>query len=148
MEEQELERQLAIELEKHSETALKAMSDVIMSLPEKAIQLNFEIFPAQDGDGFFSIRANLDGPYLYVLNKAIDSVADIFNPKYVEGKIEPYIPTVDPFDIDYVANNIVVDCSAKWLSKLWSQLNSTNIQIPVLIVGHDDYGTITPVQLR
>lgn len=148
MEEQELERQLMTELQKHSESALKAMSDVIASLPEKAVQLNFEIFPAQDGDGFFSIRANLDGPDLYVLNKEIDSVADIFNPKYVNGNIEPYIPTVDPFEIEYEANNIVVDCSAKWLSRLWAQLDTANIQVPVLIVGHDDYGTITPVLLK
>lgn len=148
MEELELERQLTIELEKHSENALKAIDDVIASLPEKAVQLNFEIFPAQDGDGFFSIRAKLDGPDLYILNKAIDSVANIFSPKYVEDKIEPYIPTVDPFEIDYEANNIVVDCSARWLSKLWTQLNSANIQIPVLIVGHDGYGTITPVRLK
>ena len=64
------------------------------------------------------------------------------------SQIEPYIPTVDPFDIDFEANNIVVDCSAKWLAKLWSQLNTKDVQIPVLIVGHDDYGTITPVRLK
>jgi len=136
MDEQALELQLSVELEKHSRHA------------SKAIQLNLEIFTSQDGDGFFSIRANLEGPDLYVLNKAIDKVADIFDPKYVDGEITPYIPTVDPFDIEYEANDVVVDSAAKWLSKLWGNLDVEKISIPTFIIGHDEYGTTTPIQLK
>jgi hypothetical protein len=148
MDEVTLENQLMIELEKNSVSALDAMKAVIGSIPEKAKQLNFEIFPDQDGDGFFSIRANLEGSDLYVLNKAIDDVADIFDPKYINGEIVPYIPTVDPFDVDYEVNNVVVDCAAKWISALWETLDNSNVHIPVFVVGHDDYGTITPLKLK
>lgn len=148
MDEQTLKVQLDAELEKHSDKAIHAMQGVIDALPEKARQLNFEIFAAQDGDGFFSIRANLDGPDLYVINKSIEPVADIFDPKYVNGEITPYIPTVDPFDVEYDANDVVVDCAANWLSKLWEKVAADKVQIPVFIVGHDEYGTITPIQLK
>ncbi|MCU7811451.1 MAG: hypothetical protein KZQ77_09455 [Candidatus Thiodiazotropha sp. (ex Notomyrtea botanica)] len=148
MDEQTFELQLNAELVKHSDNAKNAMQRIIDSLPEKARQLNLEIFGAQDGDGLFSIRANLDGPDLYVLNKTIDHVADIFDPKYVNGEITPYIPTVDPFDIEYEANDVVVDCAAKWLSQLWEQLVIAQVHIPVFIIGHDEYGTITPIQLK
>ena len=143
-----LVEQLNLELEKHSDAAKNAMQLVLDAVPEKAKQLNFEIFPAQDDDGFFTIRANPDGPDLYVLNKHIREVADIFDPKYIDGEICPYIPTVDPFDIEYEANDIVVDCAANWLAKLWKNLNISHVKIPVYVVGHDDYGTITPIKLQ
>lgn len=143
-----LEEQLKIELEKHSNEAKSAMQLVLNALPKNAKQLNFEVFVTQDGDGFFTIRANLDGPDLYVLNKSIGEVADIFDPKYIDGEICPYIPTVDPFDIEYEANDVVVDCAANWLAKLWKGLNISEVNIPVYVVGHDDYGTITPIKLK
>ncbi len=148
MDKHTLEEELNRELEKHSNTAKNAIQVVLNALPEKAKQLNFEIFPAQDGDGFFTIRVILDGPDLYVLNKSISEFANIFDPKYIDGEISPYIPTVDPFDIDYEANDVIVNCAANWLANLWNGLNISKVSIPVYVVGHNDYGTVTPRKLK
>jgi hypothetical protein len=43
----------------------------------------------------------------------VGHVADIFDLKYANGEIIPYIPTVDPFEIECEANDIDVDCAAK-----------------------------------
>ena len=149
MKKEEYKNLLEKELIKNSEDALSAMKATIAALPEKSKHLYFEIFTSQDRDGFFSIRANLDGPDLYVLNKAIDNVADIFDPKFINGELKPFIPTTaNPFKIEYELNDVAVDCAAKWLSELWKQLDSNSVSVPVSIVGHDDYGTTTPITLK
>lgn len=148
MEESELQAELNSVLSEHTKEATEKLNIVLNNIPEKAISINLEIFTSQDREGFFSVGVNLDGPDLYVLNKAIREYVDIFDPKYTENGIEPYIPTVDPFEIEYEANDTVVDCVANWLREIWDNVNKENITIPVYIVGHDEYGTTTPIQLQ
>lgn len=147
MTEEQLKKELAQELEKHSDVTIEKIKNVLKSLPSNTNRVNIEIFPSQDRDAFFNVRVNLEGPDLHVLKKEIDEIADLFDPKYTENGIEPYIPTIDPFDIDYEANDIAVDCAANWLKKMWLMVNTQDIIIPVYIVGHDGYGTVTPIKL-
>ena len=71
MREAEYRTLLVTELSSHTETAASRVGQVLQNLPPKARSLTFEIFPDQDGEGTFSVNAVLDGPDLYVLNKAI-----------------------------------------------------------------------------
>ena len=140
--------ELLASLETHTDIAREQIPRLLKSLPQDATRLDLQVFPAQDGDGFFSIRASVEGPDRFVINKAIDAHADLFDARYTENGIQPHIPIVDPFDVEYEVNDIVVDCAAKWLQDVWASLGKVDCSIPVVVVGHDDYGTVTPVTLR
>jgi hypothetical protein len=140
--------ELSAALGNHSDAARDQILHLLASLPERAMRLDLQVFPSQDGDGFFTIRAGVDGPDLYVINKAIDAHADLFDVKYTEDGVKPSIPIVDPFDGEYPVNDIIVDCAAKWLQAVWASLGEIDCAIPIVIVGHDDYGTVTPVGLH
>lgn len=148
MTEDEFIAKLSAALQNHTETARAQIPRLLASLPQRATQLDLQIFPAQDGDGFFTIRASVDGPDLYVINKAIDANADLFDAKYTANGVDPPIPIVDPFDVDYPVNDIIVDYVAKWLKDVWRSLDDVDCPIPVVVIGHDDYGTVTPVELH
>ena len=148
MSEDEFIAELSAAFEKHTDAARAQLPCLLAAIPERATQLDLQVFPAQDGDGFFTIRASVDGPDLYVINKAIDAHADLFDAKYTESGIPPPIPIVDPFDVDYPVNDIIVDYAARWLQNVWQSLGEVDSPIPVVIVGHDDYGTVTPVELH
>jgi hypothetical protein len=148
MSEEEFIAQLLASLEKHSDTARETILRLLASLPQKVARLDLEVFPSQDGDGFFTIRASVDGPDLYVINKAIKANADLFGPRYTENGIEPPIPIVNPFEVEFPVNDVIVDCAAKWLQGIWDSLDPPTCPIPVQIIGHDDYGTVTPVDLH
>ena len=54
---------------------------------------------------------------------------------------------MDPFDVEYEVNDIVIDSAAKWLQEVWASLGNIVCSIPVVVVGHDDYGTLTPMEI-
>ena len=148
MTEDEFIADLSASLDRHSHAVRSQLLRLLAAIPARATRLDLQVFPAQDGDGFFTIRASVDGPDLYVINKSIDAHADLFDPKYTETGVEPPIPIVDPFDVEYPVNDIVVDCAAKWLENAWRSLGTVDCPIPVAVVGHDDFGTVTPVVLH
>ncbi len=147
MTETEFRDELLVVLSQHSDAACEGIGELLKAIPAKARRLDLVIFPAQDGDGFFTIRASVDGPDLFVLNKSISENAEIFDARYTESGVEPPIPIVDPFDTEYEVNDVVVDTAASWLQTVWESLGDVQIRIPVVIVGHDDFGTITPIEL-
>jgi Family of unknown function (DUF6389) len=139
---------LKVELDKHSSGVIEKWKKVLSILPEETKSVSVIISPAQDGDGFFDIFVSLDGPDLYVLNKRIREYYQLFSPVHTKNGIEPYIPEVDPFDVDFEVNDTVVDIVLPWLESLWEMVRSENISIPVGIYGEEGYGTRTAVQLN
>ncbi|WP_414933024.1 DUF6389 family protein [Vibrio europaeus] len=142
------EEELSSELAKHSESMASSLKVLIANIPENTHEIHIEVFASQDGDGMFSVYVSLDGPDLHVLNKAIERYASLFEPKYVGSNIKPYIPTVDPFDVDFEVNDVVVDCVANWIKSIWEKPKVLASNIPVIVVGHDGFGTVTPLELR
>ena len=96
----------------------------------------------------FDVRAGLDGPDLYLLNKAIDEHADIFEVKMLDEGLVPPVPMVDRDDVDFEVNDTIVDIVAVWLRAVWANVDSSRVPIPVYVEGHDDYGTVTPLELH
>lgn len=148
MTEDEFIDQLSAALQDHTDTARAQIPRLLGCLPQRATRLDLQVFPAQDGDGFFTIRASVDGPDRHVINKAIDAHAKLFDAKYTANGVDPAIPIVDPFDVDYPVNDIIVDYAAKWLQDVWRSLGDVDCPIPVVVIGHDDYGTVTPIELH
>jgi len=90
----------------------------------------------------------LIGPDLYVLNKKIRNHYRLFSPVYTANGLEPHIPGVDPFDVDFEVNDTIVDVAMEWLERLWSNLGNKEISVPVGIYGDDGYGTKSSKDLR
>ena len=59
MNELEYEKALNEELEQHTDSALASINIVIDAIPEKANTFYLEVFPSQDGDGFFCVETAL-----------------------------------------------------------------------------------------
>ena len=148
MDEKEYQELLSQVLSAHNAKAANQIRLIIDSLPEKATSLDLQIFPCQEEEGAFSVRAGLDGPDLVVLNQAIDHCADIFEVIYTEDGFEPDVPMLDPFDCDFPISDTIADCVARWLKDTWTSLDNVQSPIPVKITSPDGYGTIAPIQLQ
>lgn len=135
-------------LSKHDEFAIQRISKVLSILPIETKSVSIMVSPNQDGDGCFSVFLSLDGHDLYVLNKQIQDYFEIFSPKYSNSGLNPYIPIVDPFNVDFDVNDIVADIVVKWLILLWKNIKSDNINVPVFIYIDEDYGSTPFVKLK
>jgi hypothetical protein len=132
----------------HSEQAALQIRRTLDLVPADARALDFEVITSQDADGEFTVQASLHGPNLYVLNKAIRGVATIFTVRHTATGFAPPVPMVDAESVDFGVNDAIVDTVAEWLDAVWRAVGAKDPGIPVRIVGHDDFGTTTPRQLR
>jgi hypothetical protein len=128
-------------------TVTERLRLVLANLPPNVTELEITIYPYQDGEGSFAIQVSLSGPNLYILNKAIKDHAELLAILHTESGFEPPVPMVDPFSIDYLVNDIIVDTAATWLKEIWDSIGNPDPGIPVWITSHDEYGTITPFEL-
>jgi hypothetical protein len=147
MDKLEFENQLKVELEKNKSEISTKIEKLKSNLTEKISGIDVGIFTSQDGDGMFSIYANALGTDLYVRQKEIQDYASLFDPKFTENGIEPYISTVeDPFDLDFDLNDCIVDTVAEWLKSICHSISFPE-GISFQIIGTESYGTITPISL-
>tara|TARA_R110000764_G_scaffold13183_1_gene38068 strand:+ start:3317 stop:3763 length:447 start_codon:yes stop_codon:yes gene_type:complete len=146
------ENQYRIELKKvldaHKSNAEKRLDMIFKSLPENTKSIELMIFPDQDGEGTFSVRVSLSGPDLYVLNKAIEDTADIFNVKHTSQGLEPNVPMMDPFNSSFDINDVLVDVVGNWVKSIWDIISTENIKLPVTILADEGYGTKLPIKLK
>ncbi len=138
---------LKAELEKHSASVIGKWKKVLSVLPDETKAVSVIVSPTQDGDGVFEIFVSLDGPDLYVLNGKICEYYRLFSPVHTESGVEPCIPDVDPFDVDFEVNDTVVDTVLPWLEGLWEKVKSEKLTVPDGISGDEGYGSKSSVQL-
>ncbi len=143
MDENNYKQELLSILRKHSEQAIRTLKEMDKVLPDKAKEVHIGIHPNQEPDGLFTIMVHLDGPDLYVLNKAIGDYRKLFDVKFVDGQLEPKVPLFDPFDEGFSVNDAIVDTSFVWVEEIWNVFGGTANKLPTLIFGADDYGTST-----
>lgn len=89
------------------------------NLPEKAKSVKVGIHPDQNEDGMFSIMVHLCGPDLYVLNKAIADYRLLFDVKFIGGKLQPNVPIMDPDEVSFSINDLIVEVSIDWVKTIW-----------------------------
>lgn len=135
-------------LRQHTANALDQLRQINSNLPEKTTGISIGVHPSQDPDGMFSIVVHLDGPDLYVLNKAIQDHRYLFDVRYENGHLTPEVPLFDPFDAEFEVNDIIVDTSLIWLKEIWSKLDGVSHTLSVTVFGDEGYGTKTPTSIR
>ena len=120
----------------------------IQHLPEKTRGIELMIFPDQDGEGTFSLRVVLEGLDSFVLNKAIRDYADLISVRHTSSGLVPGVPIMDPFDVEFQVNDVLSDVIGGWLVKVWENVDTTDLKLPVTIVTDEGYGHDLPVRLN
>lgn len=134
-------------LDEHTERAASALAQALAIVPKKATKVALDIFVDQDGEGFLDVQVGLEGPDLYVLNRAIASYAALFDTRMTEQGLVPNLPLMDPDDADFSVQDILTDCAASWLKSVWAHTEHSCCQLPVVITSPEGYGTTVPCQL-
>jgi hypothetical protein len=123
------------------------LAALIAALPEKAREIRVGIFPDQDGEGTFSVVVSLEGPDLYVLNKAVDAHRTLFDVRHTATGVTPAVPTFGLNEPDFVVQDAIVDTAADWIEVLWANVGRGKSPLPGLIYGDEDAGTSMPREL-
>ncbi len=126
-------------LRAHTSPALEKLHAIKQSLPEKTRQLWVGIHPGQDGEGFFDVMVHLDGPDIYVLNKAIAPHRSLFEIRYVDGHMQPDVPMFDPDEPEFSVNDAIVDSCMEWIETLWPQLEG--VGLPACVFREEGYAS-------
>jgi hypothetical protein len=127
-------------LQVHSQSALERLNTIKQSLPQKARQVMVGVHPGQSEEGFFDIVVHLDGPDLYVLNKAIAPYRFLFEVKCIDGQMQPDVPMFDPDEAVFSVNDAIVDTCMEWVEGLWQRLGG--VVLPAFVFGEEGYGTV------
>lgn len=130
-------------LDAHSEAALQKLAGLFARLPDKAREIQFGIFPDQGGEGAFSVMIGLEGPDLYVLNKAIDGHREIFDVVHGEDGLVPPVPMFSS-EPPFCVQDAIADAAALWIEMLWARGGRGVSPLPAMVYAHDDYGTDLP----
>jgi hypothetical protein len=134
-------------LDAHRHYAVSRLRAALAFVPPEAKRITLDIFVDQDGEGFLDVRVGLDGPDLYVLNKAIELYAQIFETRMTETGLAPPLPLMDAFGEEFSVHDALTDCAASWIESVWQQL-SPRVGLPVMVQAHEGYGTFTPIKLN
>ena len=93
------EKEYIVELNKallvQRNIVLANLNTVLLNIPELTKKISLDIFLPQDVDGSFSVYVSLDGPDLFVLNKKIEKIAEIFSVARTNEGFVPYLPLVE-----------------------------------------------------
>lgn len=147
MTESEYKSEVRSILDQHTDEARSQLAKLPGLLPKTSRAIELKIFIDQDGEGFLTVRIALDGPDLYVINKAIEDCALLFDTKMVGGELVPPLPLMNPFDEDFSVHDALTDCAADWLITVWNGVDRNTLRIPIRIISHDGYGSRIPIEL-
>jgi hypothetical protein len=144
------EKEYIVELNKallvQRNIVLANLNTVLLNIPELTKKISLDIFLPQDVDGSFSVYVGLIGPDLFVLNKKIEKIAEIFSVTRTNEGFVPYLPLVE--DEEYDTYKIICSCTLDWLKSIWTETNCQHIKIPVELNIADDYGEFPTVKLN
>lgn len=132
-------------LDAHDGPALERIRALLAALPAAAREIHVVVFPDQDGEGAFSVHVSLDGPDLYVLNRAIEPHRTLFKVIHGEEGFEPDLPMFER-DPGFSVQDAIVDTAADWIEALWPRAGRA--PVPVMIYGDEDYGSAAPRRLE
>ncbi|MDQ8034184.1 MAG: DUF6389 family protein [Bordetella sp.] len=134
-------------LDQHRDAARATLLALIAALPERAREIHFAIHPDQDGEGTFSIVASLDGPDLFVLNRAVEPHRYLFDVRHTERGVEPEVPMFAPGETDFDVQDTIVDTAMEWVESLWNACARNHTPLPGMVYGEEGYGTREPILL-
>ncbi|MDQ8192738.1 DUF6389 family protein [Roseibacillus persicicus] len=112
------------------------LRQVVSKLPESTKELHLYVFVDQDGEGFITVRASLDGPDLHPLNQEIRDVAELF---------DQYVPHPEG---EIYQGDFIVDTVIGFLEGRLNRSSLKPVSIPVSLFNPEGYGTVARVKLN
>ncbi|KIP99164.1 hypothetical protein RU07_21175 [Agrobacterium tumefaciens] len=141
MSEAEYKAVLVSILRQHSLPALEKLRLVGLNLSAKTRMMMIGIHPGQSKEGFFDVHIHLDGPDLYLLNKAIAPYRSLFEVSCIDGRMIPDVPMFDAENAGFSVNDAFVDVCMDWAEELWSQ--SEGIDVAAQMFSDEGYGSVS-----
>lgn len=148
MTEKEYADEVARVLARWDDDAKKRIEALAGRIPANARKAEITIFLDQNGEGALNISMSLEGPDLYVLNKAIREYASIFETKHGLDGFSSGLPMMEPDADDFSLSHVLADCAVRWIEGVWKKIDPAPFKIPVWIIVHEDYGTRRRVELK
>jgi len=133
-------------LARHTEQAVMQLKRGLDALPGKARAVTIDVMVDQGTEGFLTVRLGVDGPDLYVLNKAIAPYASLFDTVMTETGLSPDLPLMEGTEFD--VGDVLTDCAANWLREVWQQAGHAANGLPVAVISPEGYGQSLPLLLR
>ena len=128
-------------LDRHADAMRGKIEAALAGLPEKTRRFEIGIHPAQDYEGDFGIWIHLDGPDLYVLNKAIAPHRKLFSVRSPDGWLEG-VPMFEPdHEQPFDVNDAIVDIVGEWLIELWGTIEGPAGMPHASVFGGEGWGT-------
>ncbi|KXG86551.1 hypothetical protein ATO67_00525 [Agrobacterium bohemicum] len=125
-------------LRAHAPSALENLRHLKQNLPGKTHMLMIGIHPGQSEEGFFDIVVHLDGPDLYVLNKAVAPYRTLFEVQCIDGRMQPDVPMYGAEEVCFSVNDAIVDVSIEWIEQFWCEFGG--VGLPAQVFGEEGYG--------
>lgn len=133
MTEKAYKEELNKSIDKEKDLILRNLNSFLQQVPPEAIRVNIIISPSQDGDGSFCIHGGLNGPNLYVLNKQIEDWNTIIVIKNTSLGFDLDFPMLDPFSLDFYANDVIDQVFIKWFDDHWNEIDDSKISVAISI---------------
>src|SRR5258708_7724170 len=127
-------------LNEHTQRAASQLAAALALVPPKTRKVLIEIFVDQDGEGFLTVRVTLEGPDLFVLNRAIAAHAELFGTRMTQSGLDPALPLMEPGSEAFSVHDALADCASAWVASVWRQAGRETFGLPVTIISHDGYG--------
>lgn len=134
-------------LQPRTRDAAAVLGHALKLLPAKTRSVELMIFVDDDGEGFLNVQVYLEGPDLFILNKAIAEYCSLFSVTMQESGFEPPLPLMCS-STDFSVCDVLTDCAAKWLRSVWQHTEKGDLSLPVFVYAHLDYGSIPPMKLN
>ena len=135
-------------LSQHTERAAAQLSKALELLPEKSKDVTIDIMVDQGVEGFLTVQVGVNGPDLYVLNKAIALHAKLFDTVMIETAMQPDLPLMDINEDAFSVGDVLTDCGAKWATEVWEKIKHEACRLPVNVTSPEGYGTCLPICLQ
>ena len=133
-------------LAEYTDEATVQLRHALDALPAKTKEVTIDVMVDQGEEGFLTVRVGVNGPDLYVLNKALKPFASLFDTVMTKDGFSPDLPLMsgDEFEV----GDVLTDCGAQWARELWAKANHAARGLPVTITSPEGYGTCLPISLQ
>lgn len=95
------------------------------AVAESVEAITVEVFVDDDGEGAFDVWAVFEGKDVYVLNRPIDDVRNLFGVHHTESGPVPAVPWFAPGGPDFDLVEAIVEVVAPWVDQTWRSLART-----------------------
>jgi len=111
--------------------AIKNIREALAHWPEKATGFHFDTFLDQDEEAFVSILITAGGPDSYVLNKQISAYRNIFDVRFIDGKLTHDLPLLNRDETSFDIREAVSETAYEWVISLFLKVGKISFPVPV-----------------